>query len=72
MPADPAASPCIKICTLDAATGFCIGCGRTSAEIGGWLGMSLAERAALNRALPARLAAISAPNARCVVPQKRY
>ena len=35
-----AESPCNKICTLDAVTGLCIGCGRTTAEIAGWTGMN--------------------------------
>lgn len=30
------ASPCRQICVMDAATGFCIGCGRTLAEIAAW------------------------------------
>jgi predicted Fe-S protein YdhL (DUF1289 family) len=29
-------SPCIGICQLDDATGYCIGCGRTIEEISGW------------------------------------
>ena len=29
----PAPSPCVKICTLDPTGAFCIGCGRTPAEI---------------------------------------
>ena len=33
-------TPCIKICVVDPETGFCIGCGRTRTEIGGWLGLS--------------------------------
>ena len=33
-------TPCIKICVVDPETGFCIGCGRTRGEIGGWLGLS--------------------------------
>jgi predicted Fe-S protein YdhL (DUF1289 family) len=37
------ASPCTKVCTLD-AYGFCAGCLRTGAEIGRWLSMSAAEQ----------------------------
>ena len=37
-------TPCIKVCVIDPDSGFCIGCGRTRGEIGGWLGMSNAER----------------------------
>lgn len=37
------ASPCTKVCTLD-ADGFCTGCLRTGAEIGRWISMSAAEQ----------------------------
>jgi predicted Fe-S protein YdhL (DUF1289 family) len=49
-------TPCIKICTLDAAAGRCLGCGRTVDEIARWSAMSAAERARIMRELPARLA----------------
>jgi predicted Fe-S protein YdhL (DUF1289 family) len=29
-------SPCNKICKIDAATGLCIGCLRTSVEVSNW------------------------------------
>ncbi|MCC6777464.1 MAG: DUF1289 domain-containing protein [Hyphomicrobiales bacterium] len=54
-------SPCNKICTLDPLTGMCIGCGRTLAEIGGWLSFSVAERRRIIAELPSRLAAGRAP-----------
>ena len=63
-------SPCTKICTTDPATGFCLGCGRTGAEIGQWMTMSRDERIALKRALPERLALLAARDGRCVVRQK--
>jgi len=47
-------SPCIKICTLDARSGLCLGCGRTIDEIARWGGMSDAERARIMAELPAR------------------
>jgi hypothetical protein len=50
-------SPCNKICTLDARSGFCLGCGRTVDEIARWTAMSAAERARVMAELPARLAA---------------
>lgn len=56
--ADDASSPCTKVCTLDEATGFCLGCGRTGAEIAGWLAMSAKERIALKAVLPERLARV--------------
>lgn len=30
------ASPCISVCRIDPATGFCEGCWRTIDEIAGW------------------------------------
>ncbi len=51
-------SPCIKVCVVDPVSGLCIGCGRSLAEIGGWLDFSDAERRALMAVLPARLAAL--------------
>jgi predicted Fe-S protein YdhL (DUF1289 family) len=50
-------SPCAKICTLDARTGRCLGCGRTIDEIARWTAMSGAERARVMNEAPARLAA---------------
>ena len=49
-------SPCIKICTLDARSGLCLGCGRTIDEIARWAAMSAAERAHIMAELPARCA----------------
>jgi len=49
-------SPCIKTCTLDAASGRCLGCGRTVDEIARWSAMSAAERARIMDELPARRA----------------
>ena len=54
--AEPALeTPCVNICLLDPATGICLGCGRTLAEIGSWAGMSDAERRAMMAVLPARM-----------------
>jgi predicted Fe-S protein YdhL (DUF1289 family) len=39
-----AVSPCINICTLDAANGFCVGCFRTLDEISVWSRASNDER----------------------------
>ncbi len=49
-------SPCNRVCTIDRASGFCLGCGRTGAEIGAWVSLSPAERRAVMAELPARLA----------------
>ena len=48
-------SPCVKICTYDAGTGLCLGCGRTLKEIGDWFAMSDDQRRAVMQQLPARL-----------------
>lgn len=49
-------TPCVKICTLDARSGLCLGCGRTIDEIARWTAMSAVERARVMAQLPARLA----------------
>ncbi len=48
-------SPCILVCSIDQASGYCFGCGRTREEIAGWTGMSPRERRAVMDLLPARL-----------------
>ena len=50
-------SPCVKICTLDARSGLCLGCGRTIDEIARWASMSDEERRRIMAELPARLTA---------------
>ncbi len=55
-------TPCVKICTLDARAGLCLGCGRTVDEIARWTGMDASERARVMAELPARLATRSAEN----------
>jgi hypothetical protein len=54
-------SPCIKVCTLDARSGLCLGCGRSIGEIAAWSGMSAAERARVMAGLSARLATVKPP-----------
>jgi len=54
--AAPMETPCVKICTLDARSGLCLGCGRTIEEIAGWGRMSDDERARIMAELPARTA----------------
>lgn len=49
-------SPCVKICTLDARSGLCLGCARTVEEIARWSAMSAAERRRVMGELPARMA----------------
>lgn len=41
-------SPCKLICTLDITSGVCTACGRTRADIAGWINYSLAQRAFAN------------------------
>ena len=55
-------SPCIDVCTMDAASGLCIGCGRTLDEIARWDSFSDAERRAIMSVLPERLAKIDCPD----------
>jgi predicted Fe-S protein YdhL (DUF1289 family) len=47
-------SPCIAICTIDAASGLCRGCKRTAAEVGRWISMSDEERERVIAELPGR------------------
>jgi uncharacterized protein len=52
-------TPCVKICVMEPETGFCIGCGRTRMEIGGWLGMQPQERRVIMNALPERVSTMT-------------
>lgn len=47
-------SPCIALCVLDPASGYCRGCFRTIAEIAGWVGFSDEEKTRILAALPSR------------------
>ena len=49
-------TPCVKICTLDARGGLCLGCGRSIDEIAQWTRMSGEQRRRVMAELPARLA----------------
>ncbi len=48
-------SPCIKVCAVDGETGWCLGCGRTLTEIGGWVKLGETGRAEVDKKLPARM-----------------
>ncbi|WP_459456455.1 DUF1289 domain-containing protein [Rhizobium sp. No.120] len=48
-------TPCILVCSIDQNTGYCFGCGRTSAEIGAWMSYSEDERRQIMEMLPERL-----------------
>ena len=49
-------SPCISVCQLDAVSGQCLGCYRTSAEIAAWRSMSAKAQGELVEALHQRRA----------------
>lgn len=51
-------SPCIKVCAVDGRTGFCLGCGRTMAEIGAWVKLGTEGRDAVLEILPDRMQAL--------------
>ena len=53
-PPRPIVTPCVKVCAVDGASGFCLGCRRTLPEIAGWAKLSDTERAAIMAALPDR------------------
>jgi predicted Fe-S protein YdhL (DUF1289 family) len=48
------ASPCISVCQMDDATGWCLGCSRTIDEIREWMIMPPEERQRVLDALPGR------------------
>ena len=47
-------SPCNKVCVVDPVSGLCVGCGRSLAEIAGWIALSADERARIMAELPQR------------------
>ena len=49
-------SPCINVCVLDTASGYCTGCLRSLDEIAGWATFSDDERRAVWEALARRRA----------------
>lgn len=51
-------TPCTLVCSIDDDTGYCFGCGRTTAEIGAWMSYSNDERRQLMEVLPERLAKV--------------
>ena len=52
-------SPCVKVCTLDARSGVCLGCGRTIDEIARWTAMTDEQRRRVMAELPARRRAVA-------------
>lgn len=59
-PASPATvpSPCINLCQMDPATGWCLGCHRTIAEIAGWGRLDDTSKQQILLRLPPRRAAM--------------
>lgn len=53
-PAPPVPSPCVNVCRMDPATGWCEGCLRTLDEIARWSAMSEADKRAVWAELPVR------------------
>lgn len=47
-------SPCIGVCTMDEASGFCQGCFRTLEEIQGWWDLDNTSKAAVVKAAAER------------------
>jgi predicted Fe-S protein YdhL (DUF1289 family) len=56
---DTVPSPCINVCRMDAASGWCEGCLRTLAEIATWSAMPQTDKRAVWQVLPARREAMS-------------
>jgi len=53
-PPQSIATPCVQVCIVDGASGLCLGCFRTLAEIGGWSRLTSEERQRIMADLPAR------------------
>ncbi len=49
-------SPCVAVCVLEPASGYCRGCFRTIDEISRWLLLAREEKRHILAALPARQA----------------
>jgi predicted Fe-S protein YdhL (DUF1289 family) len=50
-------SPCVQVCILDETCGYCLGCGRTRAEIWKWTRCSEAEKLEIVTNASARMGA---------------
>lgn len=51
-------SPCVLVCSIDTATGWCLGCGRTRDEIARWTAIDSDARRAVMAVLPQRMAVL--------------
>ncbi len=59
-PPRPIRTPCIQVCTVDGASGLCLGCLRTLQEIATWSRMDEAAREAILKDLPGRVSQLDA------------
>lgn len=64
-------SPCIAVCQLDPKSGLCLGCFRTTEEIGVWMTASNAERLAILDRLKQRRRAAGRTSAADGRPRRR-
>ena len=48
------ASPCVNVCRMDAASGYCEGCQRSLDEIASWSNYTAGEKRAVHALLGAR------------------
>ena len=48
------ASPCVDVCEIDAASGWCAGCMRTLDEIAAWSSLAAPAQRAVWKQLPVR------------------
>jgi predicted Fe-S protein YdhL (DUF1289 family) len=58
-PPRPIATPCIKVCAIDPASGLCFGCLRSLDEIAAWARLDDAERARILADLKNRRTSLS-------------
>lgn len=65
-PASPAGvpSPCINLCQMDPATGWCLGCHRTIDEITNWGRLDDSSKQHILLRLPLRRAQLPSPTAK--------
>jgi hypothetical protein len=61
---EPVASPCINVCRMNPATGYCEGCWRTIDEIAAWSKLDDQAKRAVWEALAQRREQTKEPSAR--------
>ena len=64
-------SPCISVCRIDPATGWCLGCARTLDEIAAWSVLDDTGKRAVWALLPARRVRLSEATAKPPAPPAR-